>query len=89
MRTLCTSSDDAIVDYAAARGVEVLRQHRDHLGRMQRIATMLAHQLEILLSGNKPDVPFLGLKESASRRASQDRPGHRPLDAARTAGLRA
>ena len=57
-------SDDAIVDYAAARGVEVLRQHRDHLGRMQRIATMLAHQLEILLSGNKPDVPFLGLKES-------------------------
>jgi hypothetical protein len=57
-------SDDAIVDYAAARGVEVVRQHRDHLGRMQRIASMLALQLEILLSGNKPDVSFLGLKET-------------------------
>jgi len=54
-------SDDAIIDYAATRGVEVVRQHRDHLGRMQRIATML---LEILLSGNKPDVAFLGLKET-------------------------
>ena len=57
-------SDDAIVDYAAARGVEVVRQHRDHLGRLQRIATRLAQQLEVLLSGDKPDVPFLGLKES-------------------------
>lgn len=47
-------------------GVEVARQHRDHLGCLQRIATRLAQQLEILLVGGTPGVAFLGLKESPS-----------------------
>jgi len=56
--------DVAIIDYAAARGVEVIRQHRDHLSRLQGIATTLAQQLELFLKGTTPKVAFMGLKES-------------------------
>ncbi|MGH8472844.1 MAG: hypothetical protein ACREVJ_10420, partial [Gammaproteobacteria bacterium] len=58
------ASDEAIIDHAAARGVEVVRQHRDHLGRLHRIAYTVAQQLELLLTGAKLDIPFIGLKES-------------------------
>lgn len=60
----CAPCDEAIIDYAAARGVEVIRQHRDHLSRLQRIATTLAEQLELFLKGGRSLIPFIGLKES-------------------------
>lgn len=58
------ASDEAIIDYAAARGVEVIRQHQDHLSRLQGIATTLAEQLELFLKGATIKVPFMGIKES-------------------------
>ncbi|MGH8562727.1 MAG: hypothetical protein ACREXW_01050 [Gammaproteobacteria bacterium] len=42
------------VEAAAARSVEVVRQHRVMLGRLNRIATRLVQELELHLSGALP-----------------------------------
>lgn len=57
-------SDEAIVEYAAARGVEVVRQHRGHLGRLQRISANLAEALDSFVGGGELRAGLLGFRES-------------------------
>lgn len=47
------------VDAAAARAVEVVRQHRGLLGRLNRIATRLSEDLDLHLSGQLPEIPWM------------------------------
>jgi hypothetical protein len=47
------------VDAAAARAVEVVRQHRGLLSRLNRIATRLTLDLELHLTGQLPVVPWM------------------------------
>lgn len=57
-------SDREAVQAAVSRGVEVVRQHRAALGRLQRIAAILAERLEAHLSGEAASGPLLGERES-------------------------
>lgn len=59
-------SDREAVQAAVARGVEVVRQHRAALGRLQRIAATLSERLEAHLNGEHTDGPLLGERESAA-----------------------
>ena len=47
------------VDAAAARAVEVVRQHRGLLSRLNRIATRLTLDLELHLTGQLPVIPWM------------------------------
>ena len=59
-----TAPDEAIVSFAAARGVEIIRQHRGHLGRLQRISANLAEALDIFVGGGELKAGVLGFRES-------------------------
>ncbi len=51
------------IETAAARGVEVVRQHRVHLAKLHYVSTLLldglVSALEALKEGGKPDLSFL------------------------------
>lgn len=61
-------AEQEIVNAAAARGVAVVREHRQHLGRLARTAERLVCQLELaVMSGNLEEIEKLfGGKESVS-----------------------
>ena len=48
------------VDAAAARAIEVVRQHRRSLGRVHRIATILVEDVELYLAGVKEKPAWMG-----------------------------
>jgi hypothetical protein len=59
-------TDREIVQAAAARGVEVVRQHRIHLEGLQRISSTLARDIERHVLGEIEAPHWLGAKESVS-----------------------
>jgi hypothetical protein len=59
-------TDREIVRQAAARGIEVVRQHRAHLEGLQRISSTLARDLERHVLGEIEAPHWLGQKESIS-----------------------
>lgn len=58
------ADDDAIVDAAARRVVEVVTSHRRDLAQLHGLKRILAGRLAAHLHGEMPDGPFMGDKES-------------------------
>lgn len=58
------ASDAEVVEAAANRGSEVVQAHRRDILQLHRAKRILATRLEAYLSGETPDGPFMGDKES-------------------------
>lgn len=59
-------ADGDLVREKAARGAQVVREHRDDISRLRRIGAVLAERLERIIEGKEPDGIAIGDKESAS-----------------------
>ena len=58
------ASDQAIVDSAALRGLDVVTSHRKDLTQLHGIKRVLMDRLAQVLNGEQPDGPCLGEKEA-------------------------